>query len=146
MCQILRLPGQEFETVGELRKICPVIAIDPVYGKEPKDGDCLCAVDIVKTCELVGLNPVKNNGDFLIETVPVRVVFSNGSCTYSYYDYITFENPIEVGEWVAPFPNKKNNSTAFGLVETFLQSDYCPPVFRSEKPTSVRVVVRRNNE
>lgn len=33
---------------------------------------------------------------------------------------------LESGDWQHPFPNKKGNSTALGLWERVIQSDYAP--------------------
>ena len=43
------------------------------------------------------------------------------------------------GHWEAPFPNEPGNSTAFGLVELFSQSDTHSMLFSLSKVTDVAV-------
>jgi len=68
-----------------------------------------------------------------------RLTFeSDKGSVYSYIDRY-FEDGLEVGEWRAPFPNEPGNSTAFGLCENLLQSDYCPTCFYEEPIVRVKV-------
>jgi len=59
---------------------------------------------------------------------------------YSYVDTNYKDNEIEIGEWEAPFPNTPEESTAFGLYESLVQSEYCPREFYDgEKVIKVKV-------
>jgi len=60
----------------------------------------------------------------------IRFVFADGA-TYSYiYDPEKYgdEDNMMAGHWREPFPNEKGNSQAFGLVESFVQSDIGGPL------------------
>ena len=48
MCDIVTIGDQEYETVGELRAVCPEIV--PAYaGHDTPDDSCLCVVDLEAT-------------------------------------------------------------------------------------------------
>ena len=50
------------------------------------------------------------------------------------------EGELELGAWSAPFTNIEGNSTAYGLLEAMLQSDYCPLAFSLEEIIGIVVV------
>jgi len=58
--------------------------------------------------------------------------FGSNGTTYSEIEDRE-EDEFEFGAWTAPFPNIEGNSTAFGLLEAMLQSDYCPLAFSLEE-------------
>ena len=68
----------------------------------------------------------------------VRYTFSNDDTSYSYTDELEEDQPFEEGDWVAPFPNERGNSFAFGLWECLQQSDRCPAEFQQTPPNRIR--------
>jgi len=67
----------------------------------------------------------------------ITYISSNGAA-YSEYEEENYK--LECGVWNAPFPNNPGNSQAFGLVESILQSDGCPPRLR-EGIITVKVAI-----
>lgn len=63
----------------------------------------------------------------------LKITYKNNSASYTcvedFSDAIKEGYKIYEGRWHYPFPNKKGNSLAFGLAESFLQSDGCPQSF-----------------
>jgi hypothetical protein len=51
---------------------------------------------------------------------------------------------LEFGVWEAPFPNEEGNSTAYGLIENFSQSDDFSQIFATRVPVKV-VVAKADN-
>jgi hypothetical protein len=47
---------------------------------------------------------------------------------------------LECGRWIAPFPNEKGNSMAFGLSEAIAQSDESPKRLRDERIVEIEVM------
>lgn len=69
-----------------------------------------------------------------------RITYRNaGGTRYSYVDDGFPEGYLTEGEWTAPFPNTQEESTAFGLVESLLQSDDCLSDFRDDPPNFIKV-------
>jgi len=64
----------------------------------------------------------------------LKITFKNDLASYTrvedFSDAIKEGYEVHEGRWHYPFPNKKGNSFAFGLAESFLQSDGCPQSFR----------------
>lgn len=55
MCQILKLPDREIETLGDLKALWPTLVRHEYYRDIPVNNDsCLCPVDLIKTAEANG--------------------------------------------------------------------------------------------
>ena len=54
MCDIVTIGDEEYETVGELRAVCPEIVFWLRAPMTPEDEDCLCGVDLTATAAVNG--------------------------------------------------------------------------------------------
>ena len=69
-----------------------------------------------------------------------RITVANDEASYSYVERLEDEDcPMTIGSWEAPFPNTKEESTAFGVVESLSQSDECPEELRINGITKVTI-------
>ena len=59
---------------------------------------------------------------------------------YSFIDeYDDFD--LTCGEWNYPFPNTKEESSAYGCYESLMQSDRCPFDFTTGKENVIKIII-----
>lgn len=66
-------------------------------------------------------------------------VIGENQTSYSWVEELEPDQKMNFGVWNNPFPNTEEESTAFGIVESILQSDYCPQAFFEEQIISVKI-------
>jgi len=71
--------------------------------------------------------------------IKYRVTYTNKEGVRYTDEFEGKDDAHSVGCWDAPFPNTKEESTAFGLWECLSQSDNCPPKFLESPPIKIRV-------
>jgi len=66
MCQILHHGDVEIETIGDLRRVMPVVVKNVHYSKVALEADdcCLCPVDLIATGAANGFTVIPKQGDF----------------------------------------------------------------------------------
>jgi len=69
----------------------------------------------------------------------IKIEFKEGSNITTTEDEEWYPEGLECGVWEYPFPNEKGNSTAFGLIENFGQSDEYSMIFSQRTPIRVTV-------
>ena len=68
------------------------------------------------------------------EMIKFRITYTGENGTiYSVLEEFEEGYITKLGTWENPFPNTEEESTAFGLLESFGQSDYFPYIFQTEE-------------
>lgn len=72
----------------------------------------------------------------------LRVTFYGERDTiYSFVDHYDSDYDVTLGTFEKPFPNTEKESTAFGLLESFAQSDKFPPAFYEEEVVKINITL-----
>lgn len=76
------------------------------------------------------------------EIIKYRITYTGENGTiYSVVEEYEEEYMLTLGTWEKPFLNTEEESTAFGLLESLGQSDYCPYIFLNGEDEVVKVEV-----